>query len=271
MNQRPNPFLPIRFFRLSTSGLPFSGRRKMKTKRKSVLLLQKSCSETKVRPKMKTLYIATHNRHKKEEIQDLFASNAQLSARYAIESLDALDFHGEIPETADTLEGNALQKARYVHEKFGVNCFADDTGLEVEALGNRPGVFSARYANMPADFEENGKVTGEALERPDPTFDQNIDRLLAHLGPSNRKARFRSVICLILDGKTYYFEGKSEGTILFERQGKEGFGYDPVFRPDGFEKSFAQLSMTEKNAISHRGKAVAALMAFLGEQEDFRP
>lgn len=240
-------------------------------KRKNVFLhtyrlsffLKKEAEHSCGRFIMKKLYIATHNVHKKTEIRNLFITRPDLSEKFSIEGLDALDFHEEIPETADTLEGNALQKARYVHEKFGVDCFADDTGLEVEALNNRPGVFSARYANMPDNFEKDGKVTEEALKRPDPTFDQNIDRLLAHMETTNRKARFRSVICLILNGETYYFEGKSEGVILLNRQGEEGFGYDPIFKPEGFEKSFAQLSLNEKNAISHRGKAVSALMAFL--------
>ena len=193
--------------------------------------------------KMKTLYLATHNRHKKEEIQKLFASHPVLSA--------------------DTLEGNALQKARFIHQSFNVDCFADDTGLEVEAIGHRPGVFSARYANMPDSFEESGFVSPESLQMPDPTFDQNIDRLLFKLENKPRKARFRSVICLILNNQTYYFEGCVNGIILPGRHGSQGFGYDPVFQPEGFEKSFAELDMAEKNAISHRGKAVQALIAFL--------
>lgn len=213
--------------------------------------------------KMKTLYLATHNRHKKEEIQKLFASHPVLSENFRIESMDTLGFQGEIPETADTLEGNALQKARFIHQSFNVDCFADDTGLEVEAIGNRPGVFSARYANMPDSFEESGFVSPESLQMPDPTFDQNIDRLLFKLENKPRKARFRSVICLILNNQTYYFEGCVNGVILPGRHGSQGFGYDPVFQPEGFEKSFAELDMAEKNAISHRGKAVQALIAFL--------
>jgi len=215
---------------------------------------------------MKTLYLATHNRHKKEEIQNIFQNLPILSEHFRIEGLDALDFHEEIPETADTLEGNALQKAQYIHQKFNVDCFADDTGLEVPSIGNRPGVFSARYANMPDCFEENGFVSEESLQMPDPTFDQNIDRLLFKLQNKPRQARFRSVICLILNEEAYYFEGSVNGTILPERQGGQGFGYDPIFQPDGFDKSFAELSLDEKNAISHRGKAVEALISFLEKQ-----
>ena len=222
---------------------------------------------------MKTLYFATHNAHKKEEIRSLFQSHPALSSRYGIGNLEDLGFSDPIPETAETLEGNAFQKAWHIHEKFGVDCFADDTGLEVEAIGNRPGVFSARYANMPAGFEQDGTVTEAALALPDPSFDQNIDRLLAHLKTGNRNARFRSVICLILGQQAYYFEGIVKGSILNERQGTQGFGYDPVFRPEGFMKSFAQLSLSEKNAISHRGKAVEAMMDFLSAplQPNCRP
>lgn len=215
---------------------------------------------------MKTLYLATHNRHKKEEIQNIFKNHPVLGGLFRIEGLDALDFHEEIPETADSLEGNALQKAQYIHQKFNVNCFADDTGLEVAALGNRPGVFSARYANMPDNFEESGLASPESLQMPDPTFDQNIDRLLFKLQNKPRQARFRSVICLILNEETFYFEGSVNGCILPERHGEKGFGYDPVFQPDGFDKSFAELNLDEKNAISHRGKAVAALIDFLEKQ-----
>ena len=212
---------------------------------------------------MKTLYLATHNRHKKEEIQNIFGQHPILNQAFRIEGLDALDFHEEIPETADSLEGNALQKAQYIHQKFNVDCFADDTGLEVSSLDNRPGVFSARYANMPDNFEETGLASPESLQMPDPTFDQNIDRLLFKLQNKPRQARFRSVICLILNEETYYFEGSVNGIILNERHGNQGFGYDPVFQPNGFEKSFAELNVEEKNAISHRGKAIQDLISFL--------
>ena len=212
---------------------------------------------------MKTLYIATHNAHKTEEIRSVFEKQPSLAQKYRLANLAELGFEGDIPETAETLEGNALQKAMFIHQKYKVDCFADDTGLEVEALDNRPGIYSARYANMPQDFEENGRVTPEALAMPDPTFAQNINRLLLHLQGKPRAARFRTVICLILDGKTHYFEGSVKGEILLEKHGAQGFGYDPVFKPEGFEKSFAELSLEEKNTISHRGRALARLIDFL--------
>ncbi len=218
---------------------------------------------------MKTLYIASHNKHKVEEIRQIFSEDTLLASRFEIKSLDDLNFHGEIPETADTLEGNALQKAAFIHEKYGVDCFSDDTGLEVEALHNRPGIYSARYANLPADFEETGHVDEVSLRRPDPAFHENVDRLLRYLiqagctEESARKARFRSVICLLLGDKVHYFDGEVKGVILSARQGSEGFGYDPVFRPDGYEKSFAELPLAEKDRISHRGRAMAKMMEFL--------
>lgn len=212
---------------------------------------------------MKTLYIATHNAHKTEEIRSVFGTFPSLAQKYSLANLSELGFEGDIPETADTLEGNALQKAKFIYEKYKVDCFADDTGLEVEALGNRPGIYSARYANMPEGFEENGRVTPRALAMPDPTFAQNMDRLLLHLQGKPRAARFRTVICLILDGKPHYFEGSVNGEILLEKQGLQGFGYDPVFKPEGFSKSFAELSLEEKNTISHRGRALAHLIGFL--------
>lgn len=212
---------------------------------------------------MQTLYIATHNAHKTEEIRAFFAKNAAVSQRYVFKSLNELDFHEDIPETADTLEGNALQKAMFIHERYKVDCFADDTGLEVEALGNRPGIYSARYANMPDDFEQTGKADARSLQLPDPTFDQNMDRLLNRLQGKNRRARFRTVICLVLQGKVYYFNGEVKGEILLEKQGVQGFGYDPIFRPEGFAESFAELDLASKNAISHRGRALAELAKML--------
>ncbi|MDR1729589.1 MAG: non-canonical purine NTP diphosphatase [Prevotellaceae bacterium] len=192
---------------------------------------------------MTKLVFATNNRHKVDEVKH------KLNGLCSIQTLSEIGCREDIPETADTLEGNALQKARYLYEKYGCNCFADDTGLEVEALDNAPGVYSARYA-------------GEA-KNPD----ENMKKLLCELsGKTNRKARFRTVIALILDGKEYLFEGIVDGRILEERQGNEGFGYDPIFLPAGYEKSFAQLSMTEKNNISHRGRAVEKLLAFLSEK-----
>ena len=155
----------------------------------------------------------------------------------------------DIPETAETLEGNALQKARYVYSKTGLDCFADDTGLEVEALNGAPGVRSARYAGDEHDFDANNALLLKNLE-----------------GESNRKARFRTVIALILGGKEYLFEGKVEGTIIDHMTGSEGFGYDPMFVPEGETRTFAEMSAEEKNAISHRGRAVAKLVEFLSNK-----
>ncbi len=163
-----------------------------------------------------------------------------------IESLSESGLSGEIPETADTLEGNALQKATWVYERTGMDCFADDTGLEVEALDGRPGVYSARYA-------------GEHC-----SFDDNINKMLGEMeGKTNRRACFRTVICLMEKGVPRYFEGRVDGEILTERHGKEGFGYDPIFMPDRFAVSFAEMPLEVKNHISHRGRAVAKLVAYL--------
>ena len=152
----------------------------------------------------------------------------------------------DIPEEEDTLAGNALGKARYVHERTGMNVFADDTGLEVDALGGEPGVFSARYAG-------EGK-----------SFDDNIDKLLASMkGVDDRRARFRTVIALIFDSREYLFEGTVEGEILSERRGTGGFGYDPLFRAEGYELTFAEIPLSEKNTISHRARAMRKLMEFL--------
>ena len=195
---------------------------------------------------MKNLIFATNNKHKLLEVREILANTV------TIKSLDEMGLHGDIPETADTLEGNALQKAQWVYERTGTSCFADDTGLEVEALGGRPGVFSARYA-------------GEHC-----SFDDNINKLLAELdGQTNRRACFRTVICLLenIDGKSVptprYFEGRIDGTILTERYGSEGFGYDPIFMPDRFAVSFAEMPLEVKNHISHRGRAVAKLAEYL--------
>lgn len=193
---------------------------------------------------MTNLVFATNNPHKVDEVKH------KLNGLFTIQTLQELGCNEDIPETADTLEGNALQKARYLYEKYGCDCFADDTGLEVEALDNAPGVYSARYA-------------GEAK-----SADENMKKLLRELsGATSRKARFRTVIALIMDGKEYLFEGIVTGQILNERQGNEGFGYDPIFLPDGYKQSFAQLSMSEKNAISHRGRAVDQLLVFLKQLE----
>ncbi|WP_339874911.1 non-canonical purine NTP diphosphatase [uncultured Algoriphagus sp.] len=183
---------------------------------------------------------ATNNQKKVEEVK------AALGDNFEIVSLKDIGCIDELPETGDTLEHNAFQKARYVKEHFGVDCFADDTGLEVDALEGEPGVYSGRYAGEP---------------RSD---DRNIDLLLKNLEKSSlRKARFKTVIALLLGDEEYKFEGVAEGEILKERKGDGGFGYDSVFVPNGYVQSFAQLTMAEKNAISHRGKAVRALISFL--------
>lgn len=189
---------------------------------------------------MKTLVFATNNLHKLEEVRDI------LGGSFRIASLKEIGCTDDIPETADTLEGNSLQKARYVKEKFGYDCFADDTGLEVEALGGAPGVFSARYAGPGHDSEANMQKLLKELERK-----------------TNRQAQFRTVVALLLDGEEYTFEGIVRGTILTERRGTAGFGYDPVFVPEGYAETFAEMGSEEKNRISHRARAVQKLADFL--------
>lgn len=188
------------------------------------------------------IVFASNNAHKLEEV------SSKLPSQYKILSLKDIFGEVDIPETGTTLNENAAIKARYVFERTGKNCFADDTGLEIEALNGEPGVYSARYA-------------GENC-----TFQDNMDKVLSNLeGKSNRIAKFRTVICLILDGKEYFFEGKVDGEMLTEEHGEKGFGYDPVFRPNGFSESFAQMSLEQKNEISHRGKAVQKLVDFLSD------
>lgn len=188
------------------------------------------------------IVFATNNKHKLEEVKSI------LSSKLEIVSLSEINCFNDIPETADTLEGNALQKAYYIKEHFNIDCFADDTGLEVKALNNAPGVYSARYA-------------GEAHNT-----EANMQKLLKELeGAENRKARFRTVIALLLDGKEYIFEGIVNGKIIEEKRGNEGFGYDPVFVPDGYNQTFAELGMDIKNNISHRAQAVKKLADFLSD------
>lgn len=189
---------------------------------------------------MKEIIIATNNKHKVEEIQ------REVKDKIRIISLKDLGFHQDIPETGSTLKENARQKARFIFEKYRKDCFADDTGLEVEALNGRPGVYSARYA-------------GERC-----SFDDNIDLLLKEMeGKTNRKACFKTVICLIENGEEKYFEGVCKGNITTERYGNKGFGYDPVFIPEGYGESFAEMSGEEKNKISHRGKAIRELIKYM--------
>ncbi len=187
---------------------------------------------------------ATNNPKKIQEVK------AALGDSFEILSLQEIGCDEELPETGDTLEHNAFQKARFVKENYGVDCFADDTGLEVEALNGAPGVYSGRYAGEP---------------RSD---DRNVSLLLENMAEKqNRKARFRTVIALILEGKEFQFEGIADGKIIEKRVGSGGFGYAPIVQPKGYAKTFAELSMAEKNEISHRGKAVKALIHFLSQRK----
>ena len=187
------------------------------------------------------IVFATNNKNKLAEIREMLDGSG-----IEVLSLGDIGCHDDIPETADTLEGNALQKARYIHDKYKMSCFADDTGLEVDALGGAPGVYSARYAG------------GEGHDS-----EANMAKLLAGLdGKSDRRARFRTVVALITDeeeGREELFEGIVTGEIIKEKRGAGGFGYDPVFRPDGYDKTFAELGHEVKNKISHRALAVAKL------------
>lgn len=186
------------------------------------------------------LVFATNNAHKLAEVQ------AVLGAGYTLLTPRDCGVTEEIPETRNTLEGNASQKAHYLYDRTGADCFADDTGLEVEALGGAPGVHSARYATDGHDFAANNRLLLKNLE-----------------GEENRRARFRTVISLILSGKEHRFEGIVEGRIIDRETGHEGFGYDPLFIPDGYDRTFAQMTAEEKNTVSHRARAVRALAAFL--------
>ena len=186
------------------------------------------------------LVFATHNRHKLQE------AVAIAGASFVVKGLDELGCFEEIPETAESLMGNALQKAEYIHKKYNVNCFSDDTGLEIEALGGRPGVYSARYAGENCSFQDNVRKVMSELQ-----------------GIENRNACFKTVVALILDNQTYYFEGRVDGEIITEERGVAGFGYDPIFRPLGFNQTFAEMGEADKNAISHRGRAMQKLMDFL--------
>ena len=189
------------------------------------------------------LVFATNNKNKLKEAE------AILPESYLLLNLDDAGCNGEVEETEDSLTGNALLKARYVLENSSFSCFADDTGLEVDALNGAPGVYSARYAGTPANS------------------DANIDKLLKEMeGKSNRTARFKTIIALILNGEEHLFEGTVEGRISEARQGEYGFGYDPIFIPEGYTQSFAEMDSKEKNAISHRGRALANMCTFLAER-----
>ena len=190
------------------------------------------------------IVFASNNAHKVEEVR------AKLPASFKVLSLREVIGDVDIPETGTTLDANAAIKARYLYERTGKNCFADDTGLEITALDGEPGVYSARYA-------------GEGC-----SFDDNMNKVLRNMeGKADRSARFRTVICLILDGKEHYFSGEVKGQMLEQRVGEKGFGYDPIFQPDGHAETFAQMSMEQKNTISHRVKAVAQLVEFLSTKE----
>ena len=186
------------------------------------------------------LVFATNNPNKLSELQDLFPEGIEIL------SLKDINCNEELPETNPTLEGNALQKAKYVFDNYGFNCFADDTGLEIEVLSGAPGVYSARYAGVDCKAEDNMQKVLEKLEHED-----------------NRNAKFRTVIALIIKGEENLFEGECSGKITKTKSGVEGFGYDPIFTPKGYKVTFAEMSKQEKGAISHRGKSVEKLVSFL--------
>ncbi len=186
------------------------------------------------------LVFATNNVNKLKEVQEMLPNSIELLSLKDIHCFD------EIDETETTLEGNARLKASYVTQKYGYHCFADDTGLEVESLDGKPGVYSARYAGEPSNSQNN------------------MQKLLQELnGKENRKAQFRTAICLQLDGKQFFFDGICKGEILTKKQGEKGFGYDPIFQPEGYCQSFARMQRNEKNKISHRGLAIKKLVIFL--------
>ena len=188
------------------------------------------------------IVFASNNAHKLAEV------SSKLPENFKILSLKDVLGDVDIPETGQTLDDNAIIKAKYVFERTGKNCFADDTGLEITALNGEPGVYSARYAGEDCSFQDN------------------MDKVLRNLkGKQDRSARFRTVICLILNGEQHLFEGQVDGVILTEEQGEKGFGYDPIFCPNGFETTFAEMTMEQKNAISHRGLAVQKLVEFLSD------
>ncbi len=189
---------------------------------------------------MDQIIFVTHNKHKSEEIKNIIGNS------FEIKNLSDINITEEIPETGNTLKENALQKAKYLHDKLGCNCFADDTGLEVDCLNGEPGVYSARYAGEPTNSQHN------------------IEKLLHNLkGKENRNAQFRTVIAVILDNKTYFFEGSIAGQIIDTQRGDGGFGYDSVFIPNGYDKTFAELPTEVKNSISHRALAMQKFKEFI--------
>ena len=192
---------------------------------------------------MQQLVFATNNAHKLQEVQ------AKAGDKIKLLSLDDINCHDDIAETGLTFNENASIKSQYIYKLYNLNCFGDDSGLEIDALNNEPGIYSARYAGKHGDHEAN--------------MDKVLDKLR---GAANRKARFRTVISVIWNGEEHFFEGTVPGTIRTERCGSEGFGYDPIFQPDGYDITFAEMSMDEKNSISHRGRAVDQVIAFLNTQ-----
>lgn len=197
---------------------------------------------------MLEIVFATGNKNKVREVGQI------LGDRFRIRGLADIGCPEDLPETSPTIEGNALQKARYVRDHFGIDCFAEDTGLEVDALNGDPGVYSARYAGYPPDPEANIRLLLQRMQ-----------------GVTKRNARFRTVVALMLNGREYTFEGIAEGHIAETRSGEGGFGYDPVFIPEGYRRSFAEMGPEEKNAISHRGQAIRLLVAFLQNAPAQRP
>ncbi|MBE0639200.1 MAG: non-canonical purine NTP diphosphatase [Bacteroidales bacterium] len=193
---------------------------------------------------IRKLLFATNNRHKLEEIRSVAGSDIEIL------SLNDIGFKAEIPEDFETLPENALQKARFIHDRTGMDCFADDTGLEIDALEGKPGVKSARYAGEQCNAEDN------------------MMKVLSEMGDAkNRSARFKTVIAMIMDGKEYFFEGIVEGEIINQKHGESGFGYDPIFKPKGYSQTFAEMSAEDKNKISHRARAVQRLIEFLKDEE----
>ena len=200
---------------------------------------------------MNEIVFATNNGHKLKEIKTLLKPN------FNVLGLSEKGIHEDIPEDHFTLQENAYQKAEYIFKNFGISCFADDTGLEIDALNGEPGVFSARYSRMGDPVYPELDVT-----------EGNIKKVLGKLdGQSNRKSRFKTVIALILDGKSYFFEGKVDGNITEFTSGVDGFGYDPIFMPENFNQTFAEMNIEEKNLISHRAIAVSKLVDFLNQSK----
>jgi XTP/dITP diphosphohydrolase len=194
---------------------------------------------------MKQLVFATSNPHKIKEVNEL------LGGSLPVIGMDAIGCLEELPETQDTLKGNALQKARYLKDQYGADCFSEDTGLEIDALNGAPGVYTARYAG------------------PEKSTTANMEKVLAEMeGITSRGAQFRTVIALLSDGEEHLFEGIARGYIATHATGSKGFGYDPIFIPEGYDRSFAEIDAAEKNEISHRGKAVRKLIGFLKDKMD---